>query len=156
MPAKKPKPFTARDVAIGNVVIRAMSALNTWVYRLTGGRIGGKFPGGAPVLLLTTTGRKSGKARTTPLIYLRDGSDLVVVASKGGMDHHPLWYHNLVANPEVAVELENETFPLRARTADAADRARLWPKLCAVYPDYQVYQERTDREIPVVVLSPRA
>jgi len=151
----KPKPFTPREVAIGNVVIKAMSAVNRWIYRATGGRLGGRFPGGAPLLLLTTIGRKSGQPRTTPLIFLADGEDLVVVASKGGMDHHPLWYTNLVANPDVEVEVGSAKSLMRARTANAEEKARLWPQLVGLYASYESYQERTDREIPVVVLSRR-
>src|SRR3954468_8028338 len=125
---KKAKPFTPREVAVGNVFMKAMSAANNWVYRLSGGRIGGRFPGGAPLLLLTTIGRKSGQPRTTPLIYLADGEDRVIVASKAGMDQHPLWYTNLVANADVEVEIGSERRPMRARTATAEEKARLWPK----------------------------
>ena len=107
------------------------------------------------VLLLTTTGRKSGAPRVAPLIYLRDGERLVLVASKGGMDHHPLWYHNLVANPEVEVQIGAETRPMTARTATPAEKAALWPKVVAVYRDYADYQARTTRDIPAVILSPR-
>lgn len=153
--ATKGKPFTPREVAIGNVVIKAMSALNVWLYRATGGKLGGRFPGGAPLLLLTTIGRKSGEPRTSPLIYLADGDDLAIVASKGGMDHHPLWYSNLVAKPDVEVQVGRDKRRMRARTANAKEKARLWPKLVDIYPEYARYQERTEREIPVVILSPR-
>jgi F420H(2)-dependent quinone reductase len=149
----KAKPLTPYHVAIGNVVIKVMSAVNRWAYRATGGKIGGTFPGGAPILLLTTIGRKSGEPRTMPLIYLADGDDLVLVASKGGMDHHPLWYSNLVANPDVKVEVGRERLAMRARTATVEEKARLWPPLVALFPDYQLYQDRTEREIPVVILS---
>jgi deazaflavin-dependent oxidoreductase (nitroreductase family) len=151
----KAKSRAPGETAIGKVVIKAMSSLNTWIYRTTGGRLGGRFPGGAPLLLLTTVGRKSGQPRTTPLIYLSDGDDLAVVASKAGMDNHPLWYTNLVANPDVEVEVGRERRLLRARTATAEEKARLWPKLVAIYPTYEDYQKRTEREIPVVILSPR-
>jgi deazaflavin-dependent oxidoreductase (nitroreductase family) len=134
--------------------IKAMSAANTWLYRTTGGRLGGKM-GGAPLLLLTTIGRKSGQPRTTPLIYLADGDDLVIVASKAGMDDHPLWYTNLVANPDVEVEVGPKRETRRARTATTEEKARLWPRLVAIYPSYEAYQKRTEREIPVVVMSPR-
>jgi deazaflavin-dependent oxidoreductase (nitroreductase family) len=153
--AKAPRPFTKTEVAIANPIIKVMSRLNTWVFRATGGRIGGRFRGGAPVMLVTTIGRKSGKAFTTPLLYLRDGADVVTVASKGGMDHHPLWYHNLVANPDVEVQIGRETTRGRARTANAAEKAALWPKLVAMYPDYADYQARTKRHIPVVIISPK-
>jgi deazaflavin-dependent oxidoreductase (nitroreductase family) len=131
-----------------------MSKLNIWAYRLSNGRLGGKFPGGAPVLLLTTTGRKSGEKRVAPLLYLQDASDLIVVASKGGMAHHPFWYKNLEANPSVEVEIGNQKRPYRARRANAEEKARLWPRLVKMYGSYDDYQARTTRDIPVVILSP--
>jgi deazaflavin-dependent oxidoreductase (nitroreductase family) len=149
------RPFSKTEVRIANPIIKAMSRLNTWAYRATGGKLGGKFMRGAPVLLLTTTGRKSGAPRVAPLIYLRDGERLVLVASKGGMDHHPLWYRNLVANPEVEVQLGRAVTPMRARTADDSERDALWPRLLEVYRDYADYQARTQRKIPVVILEKR-
>lgn len=131
-----------------------MSRANVWAYRLSGGRLGGRFRGGAPVLLLTTVGRRSGARRTAPLLYLPDGDNLVVVASKGGMSHHPLWYKNLEANPRVEVEVGNQRRPMLARRATPAERTALWPKLVAMYRDYAAYQARTKRQIPVVILSP--
>ena len=147
-------PFNERQVAVGNVVIKVMSRANTWVYRATGGRLGGRFLRGAPVCLVTTTGRRSGMARTVPLLYLRDGEDIVVVASKGGMPQHPEWYLNIVANPTVEIEVGKDRRRYEATTADAGRRAELWPKLTAMYKDYDDYQARTDREIPVVVCTP--
>jgi len=149
------RPYSRAEVAIANPIIKAMSRLNTWAYRATGGRLGGTFLRGAPVLLLTTTGRRSGAPRVAPLIYLRDGERLVLVASKGGMDHHPLWYRNLVAQPEVEVQIGRDVHTMRAHTADAAERTALWPRLLTVYPDYDDYQARTTRAIPVVILEPR-
>ncbi len=153
--AKTPRPFTKTEVAIANPIIKVMSRVNTWAYRATGGRLGGKFRGGAPVFLLTTVGRKTGRRHTLPLLYLRDGDAVVTVASKGGMDHHPLWYRNLVAHPDVEVQIGTEVRPGRARTASAAEKAALWPRLVAMYPDYADYQARTTREIPVVIITPR-
>jgi deazaflavin-dependent oxidoreductase (nitroreductase family) len=150
----KPAPFTPRQVAFGRVVIRAMSALNVWVYRLTGGRVGGKFIGGAPVCLLTHVGRKSGKRRIAPLLYLEDGERVVIVASQGGMPKHPVWYLNLKANPDCEVQIGSRTRKLRAREAGPAEKAGLWPKLVAMYPEYDDYQARTDRVIPVMILDP--
>jgi deazaflavin-dependent oxidoreductase (nitroreductase family) len=150
-----PKPFTPTQEKIGKVVVRAMSAANTWLFRLTGGRIGGTFPGGAPVMLLTTIGRKSGRPRTAPLLYLREGEDLVIVASMAGMSKHPIWYRNIEANPDVEVEIGSEKAKMHARRASDAEKAALWPKLVAMYADYDQYQARTDRNIPVVILSPR-
>jgi deazaflavin-dependent oxidoreductase (nitroreductase family) len=151
----KARPYTATEVAIANPVIRVMSRLNTWAYRLTGGRLGGTFLRGAPVMLLTVVGRKSGRELTVPLLYLRDGERVITVASKGGMDHHPLWYLNLVANPDVDVQIGTDVRPMRAHTADDAERVHYWPKLVAMYRDYADYQARTARKIPVVVLVPR-
>jgi deazaflavin-dependent oxidoreductase (nitroreductase family) len=152
--AGTPRPFTKTEVAIANPIIKWMSRLNTWAYRATGGKLGGKFRGGAPVMLVTTTGRKTGRRHTTPLLYLRDGDRVVTVASKGGMDHHPLWYRNMVADPTVEVQIGSRVATMRAHTANAAEKAALWPKLVAMYPDYADYQARTAREIPVVILSP--
>ena len=151
----QPRPYSKTEVAIANPFIKWMSRLNTWAYRASGGRIGGKFPGGAPVMLLTTIGRKSGARHTLPLLYLRDGERIVTVASKGGMDHHPLWYRNLVANPEVDVQIASQVQAGRARTANQAEKAALWPKLVAMYPSYADYQARTARNIPVVIIDPR-
>jgi deazaflavin-dependent oxidoreductase (nitroreductase family) len=150
------RPFTKTEMAVANPIIKAMSRLNTWVYRATGGRIGGTFMRGAPVLLLTTVGRRSGQRRVAPLIYVRDGARYVVIASKGGMDHHPLWYRNLIANPDVEVQVGTQVQRMRARTADDAERAALWPQAVAVYRDYADYQARTQRRIPVVILEPSA
>jgi deazaflavin-dependent oxidoreductase (nitroreductase family) len=148
------RPFTKTEVAIANPIIKLMSRLNTWAYRATGGKLGGTFRGGAPVMLVTTTGRRTGQRHTTPLLYLRDGNRVVTVASKGGMDHHPLWYRNMVANPAVDVQIGPQVAAMRAHTASAAEKAALWPKLLAMYPDYADYQARTARDIPVVILSP--
>jgi len=153
--ARPPKPFTATEVAIANPLIKLMSRVNTWAYRATNGRVGGRFRGGAPVMLVTITGRKTGRRLTVPLLYLRDADRVVTVASKGGMDQHPLWYRNLVANPDVDVQIGAETTAMRARTASPAEKTALWPRLVAMYPDYDAYQARTTREIPVVILEPR-
>jgi len=106
-----------------------------------------------PTLLLTTVGRKSGRVLTLPLIFGRSGADYVVVASKGGAPTHPAWYLNLQANPEVKVQVKAEKFTARAHTADAAQRAALWPKMVEIYGPYAQYQAKTDRQIPVVVLQ---
>jgi deazaflavin-dependent oxidoreductase (nitroreductase family) len=147
--------LTATEERILGVASRVMGAVNTWIFRASGGRLGNKFLYGAPVLLLTTTGRKSGAPRVAPLIYGEDGENLVVVASKGGSAHHPGWYRNLRAHPDVQVEIGSETRALRARDATPEERARLWPRMSAIYPPYDHYQARTVRTIPVVILSPR-
>ena len=148
------RPWTPTEERIGGVVVKIMSALNTWAYRLTGGRLGGTFLRGAPVCLVTVIGRKSSEPHTLPLLYLADGDDLIIVASKGGMSKHPLWYLNLVANPRCEVELGSERRSMVARQVSAEEKAALWPRLCAMYPDYADYQARTTRQIPVLRLSP--
>jgi deazaflavin-dependent oxidoreductase (nitroreductase family) len=152
--AAAPRPFTKTEMAIANPIIKLMSRVNTWAYRATNGRLGGRFLRGAPVLLLTTVGRKSGARRVAPLIYARDGERVLLVASKGGMDHHPLWYRNLVANPEVEVQIGAEVRRMTARTATAAEKQALWPTMVAVYRDYDDYQARTTRDIPLIILTP--
>jgi deazaflavin-dependent oxidoreductase (nitroreductase family) len=107
-----------------------------------------------PMLLIHSVGHKSGQPRTTPLLYMAEGDDLVIVASFYGSPGDPAWYRNLQAKPECEVRVGRRRFPAHARTADAAERARLWPKLVAAYSGYADYQARTDREIPVVVLTP--
>ncbi|MFG1707762.1 nitroreductase family deazaflavin-dependent oxidoreductase [Nonomuraea sp. M3C6] len=106
------------------------------------------------VLLLTTKGRKSGKPYTTPLIYQRHGDDFVIVASKGGDPDHPQWYKNLQANPDVGVQVMGDRFKARARTAHEAEKPELWRLMTGTWPDYDNYQRKTDRPIPVVVLEP--
>jgi deazaflavin-dependent oxidoreductase (nitroreductase family) len=108
---------------------------------------------GVPTLLLTTKGRKSGKGRRTPLIYGRDGDRYVVVASKGGTPEHPLWYDNLVADPHVRLQVGPEVFDATASTADDETRNRLWPRMAEIWPDYDNYQTKTSRQIPIVVLE---
>ena len=134
---------------------KPMSKLNIWVFRASGGRVGNRFLRGAPVLLLNTVGRKSGQPRTAPLIYMEDGANLVLVASKGGSRRHPLWYRNLEASPEAEVQVGSELRKVRARTASAQEKDALWPGLLRVYRDYDSYQARTRRDIPVVILEPR-
>jgi deazaflavin-dependent oxidoreductase (nitroreductase family) len=122
-------------------------------YRETGGEVGHIWKRGVKTLLLTTTGRRTGKPRTKPLIYERDGDTYVVVASQGGAPSHPEWYRNLVEEPRVEVQVKDEVFPARARTATGDERERLWKLVNRQWPDYDVYRTRTDREIPVVVLE---
>lgn len=123
------------------------------LYRETGGEEGHIWKEGSTVLLLTTKGRKTGDPTTTPLIYARDGDDYLIVASQGGAPEHPGWYRNLVKDPEVELQVLDDVFPARARTAGDAERRRLWPVVNEVWPHYEEYQHRTDRQIPVVVLE---
>jgi deazaflavin-dependent oxidoreductase (nitroreductase family) len=124
------------------------------VYRETGGERGYDWRG-ATILLLTTQGRSSGQSRTTPLIHRTDDGRWVVVASKGGTPENPAWYENLRANPEVTIQVRGEEVPVRASTAEGEERSRLWSLMTEVWPPYDEYQARTDREIPVVVLTRR-
>lgn len=124
-------------------------------YLATGGADGHEWQPGVPTLLLTTTGRRSGKRRRTALIYGRAADAYVVVASQGGAPTHPAWYLNLDANPEVEIQVRDERLPARARTASSEEKARLWPMMAAIFPPYDEYQAKTDRDIPVVVLDPR-
>ncbi|MGI8973392.1 MAG: nitroreductase family deazaflavin-dependent oxidoreductase [Gaiella sp.] len=133
--------------------IRALSKTHLVLYRATRGRVLGSAVG-MPVLLLTTTGRRSGTARTTPLTFLRDGSDLVVVASNGGADRAPAWSLNLQHNPRATVQIGAHALRITARQASAGERKRLWPVITAAYSGYARYQKRTTRHIPVVLLTP--
>lgn len=124
-------------------------------YRETDGAVGHEWLPNVYALLLTTTGRRSGRSVTVPLIYGRDDGDYVVVASKGGADTHPDWYHNLVADPEVTIQVGAEVLRATARDAPSGDRPRLWAMMAEIWPDYDDYAERTDRDIPVVVITPQ-
>jgi proline iminopeptidase len=122
-------------------------------YRETDGEEGHIWREGSTILLLTTTGRNTGKQSTTPLIYGLDGENPVIVASKGGAPEHPGWYRNLSKNPEVEVQILGDRFHARARDAEGDERERLWRRLNEIWPHYDEYQTKTDREIPVVVLE---
>jgi F420H(2)-dependent quinone reductase len=124
------------------------------VYRLTGGLVGHRFPGAPPFLLLEHIGARSGENRSSPLAYLRDGENVVVVASKGGNPRHPAWFHNLRANPDTTIRIGTQRRQVRARVATPEERSRLWPKVLELYPGYRSYQERTERQIPLVILEP--
>jgi F420H(2)-dependent quinone reductase len=143
-------------------VIKVMATVNVAVYKLTRGRIGGTWRIGAgwkdpvPICLVEHRGRRTGKLRTTPLVYLRDRDRVVVVASQAGRPQHPLWFRNMEADPDVTVQIKGDRRPMRARTAAGPERAELWPRLVDLYRDYDSYQSWTDREIPVVILEPRA
>jgi F420H(2)-dependent quinone reductase len=127
--------------------------VHTAAYKMSGGRLGGRAYG-VPVVLVESVGRKSGKRRTHPLLSLPDGDNLVIIASKGGTDRHPAWYHNLKAHPKTTAWWKGEKRQVRAREASGDERERLWRMMADAYPDYDNYQARTDRQIPVVVLEP--
>ena len=129
------------------------SGAHAGVYRATGGKLFGRM-GKSPILLLNTVGRKSGKKRTSPLLYVMDGEDFVIIASKGGASAHPAWYLNLIANPEATVEVGDREVRVRAEVADSEEKSRLWQKMVEMYPAYDAYQEKTEREIPLLVLRP--
>jgi deazaflavin-dependent oxidoreductase (nitroreductase family) len=137
-------------------VLRRMMGLHTVAYRATRGVVGHRFPGAPPFLLLNHVGAKSGVKRTAPLVYIADGDDIVLVASKGGHPKNPAWYYNLKAHPDVTVQVGSETRPVHAREATDSERERLWPMAVETYSGYAGYKERTDRKIPLIVLEPRA
>ncbi|MDT5021638.1 MAG: hypothetical protein QOI33_2162, partial [Mycobacterium sp.] len=147
-------PRALNSVGTG-VVIKWMSRLNTLAYKVSGGKVGGSFLQGAPVALLTTTGRKTGQPRVSPLLFLRDGDRVVLVASQGGRTNNPMWYLNLKANPKVSVQIKKEVLELTARDATEAERAHYWPQLVAMYSSFEDYQTWTDRVIPIVICDPR-
>lgn len=141
--------------ALTDLGMKGMNLGHRVVLTVTGGRVL-RTAFGMPTVELHTIGRKSGERRSTMLTTpVHDGERIVLVASKGGDDRNPLWYGNLVANPEVEVTIDGETRPMLARTATAAERAELWPQVTAAYKGYAGYQRRTDREIPVVICEPR-
>jgi F420H(2)-dependent quinone reductase len=125
------------------------------VYRASHGRLGHRVPGFPPVLLLDHVGAKSAKKRTSPLVYGRDGENFVLVASKGGYPKNPAWFHNLRVNADTTVQVGSRSLNVHARVAEGEERARLWSLMVGVYPGYEAYRKRTDREIPLVVLEPR-
>jgi len=140
---------------VGRLLFRAFVKVHVAVYRASGGRLGGRLGKGVPVLLLTTTGRKTGKRRTTPLLYVEEGDGYVVVASVGGAPSHPAWYLNLRSNP-AAMQVGGRKLAVTAETAGLEERARLWLRLRQMWPQYDDYQAKTRREIPVVILAPSA
>lgn len=159
LPEERPEGL---DSAATAKLIKYGSKAQVWLFKRTNGRIGNKWRVGAgfkkPVstLLLEHIGRKSGKTFTTPLLYLVDGANLIVVASQGGLPKNPQWYANLLAHPETQVHLRKERGrQITARTASGPEREILWPKLVELYADFAKYAKWTDREIPVVVLEPR-
>lgn len=125
------------------------------LYRATGGRIGYRMPGLPQMLLLDHVGAKTGKRRTSPLVFGRDGQNVILVASKGGYPKNPAWFHNLMANPDASVQIGSEHKDMHARVAAPEERERLWRLMVGVYPGYEGYRRRTEREIPLIVLEPR-
>lgn len=140
-------------MAMSPVLIKAIGRTHLALYKLTRGMIGASLAG-KPMLLLTTTGRKTGVLRTTPLQYLKDGENLVIVASNGGNPSNPGWWFNLTATPEAEAQVGRQKQRVRAETAQGEERDRLWALLVDVYPEYDGYQKETERTIPVVILHP--
>ena len=135
-------------------IIKRMSRIQATVYKRTDGKLGGKFLKGAAVALLTTTGRKTGEPRVSPLLYLREGDRVILVASQGGAANNPMWYLNLKANPKVTIQIKDQVLHLTARDATEVEKAEYWPKLVAMYSSFDDYQSWTDRVIPVVICDP--
>jgi deazaflavin-dependent oxidoreductase (nitroreductase family) len=147
--------MTAFQERVGRVTVQWMTGANNFVYRLSHGRVAGHVPSGAPICLLTTTGRRTGRRRTVPLLYLPYGDDqMALVASRGGMSTHPAWYLNLLAEPRATVEVGNRCWEVVARPATHSERADLWPALTAAYQHFDAYRRRTSRDIPVVIVTP--
>lgn len=141
---------------VRRLLFDALVKAHVALYRASGGRLGGQLRKGAPVLLLTTTGRKTGRQRTTPLLYVEEADRSVVVASAGGAPSHPAWYLNLRSNPTATIQVGSRKLAVTAETAGPEERARLWPRLTQMWPQYDDYQAKTRREIPVVILTPSA
>ncbi|TRW85379.1 nitroreductase family deazaflavin-dependent oxidoreductase [Mycolicibacterium sp. 018/SC-01/001] len=157
--ASPPRPLSPKQIESLNsakvgTAIKWMSKANTWLFKKSGGRLGNKFLRGAEVGILTTIGRKSGEARDSPLLFLQEGRRIVLVASQGGRATNPMWYLNLRANPQITFQTKRETLQLVARDATDAERDEYWPKLDAMYPDFQNYRSYTDRKIPIVICDP--
>jgi F420H(2)-dependent quinone reductase len=157
-PKSRPKQLNSPFVKAG---MKYSSKVVTWLYRHSGGRIGGNWRVGAgfkkpvPTLLLEHRGRKSGKVFVSPLVYVTEGDNVIVVASMGGRENNPQWFHNLVAGPDTYIEIGSKRRAVHAVVADSEERNRLWPKLVEAYADFDTYQGWTDREIPVIVLQPK-
>jgi deazaflavin-dependent oxidoreductase (nitroreductase family) len=154
MDASEGKGSNEKDLSVpARLALKLGSGAHAGVYRATGGKLFGRM-GKSPILLLNTVGRKTGRKRTSPLLYVMDGEDFVVIASKGGAPTHPAWYLNLMANPEATVEIGDREVRVEAEVADPEDKPRLWQKMVEMYPTYDDYQRKTEREIPLLVLRP--
>ena len=153
MTEKKATP-EAKDLSRpANLALKLGTIVHSGVYRATGGKLLGRM-GQSPILLLNTIGRKSGKKRATPLLYVVDGEDLVIIASKGGTPSNPAWYLNLKADPDATVEIRDRKVRVRAEEVDGQEKERLWQQMAEMYPTYDDYQKKTKREIPLLVLHP--
>lgn len=147
------KPIPKKAVPALKKVMHVITRAHVWLYRVTQGRLGKTFAG-SPCCLVVMRGRKSGQLRTIPLIYIPDGPDVILIGSQGGMDIDPVWVRNLEADPNVEIIAAGKTRKMVARRADDAEKAKRWPKAVAVYKDFDEYQARTKRDIPLFVCSP--
>ncbi len=136
------------------VMIKFYTRLNVWVFKKTNGRFMNKFPGGAPICLVGMTGRKSGQRREVMLIHLPHGDNKLLVASQGGLDSDPVWYKNIMANPHIDIMANGVQKNYAVRQASSDEKRALWPHLLSLYPDFDEYQARTDRDIPVLICEP--
>jgi deazaflavin-dependent oxidoreductase (nitroreductase family) len=135
--------------AFVHTMLKIVTALNVWVFKASSGRMWKNFIGGYPICIVETTGRKTGKAREIALIHLPIGDDVLLVASQGGMERNPVWVNNILAEPGVRIMVGGKTTAMTARLVDSEEKASLWPHLLSLYPDFDEYQARTDRDIPV-------
>ena len=139
---------------MANPILKAFAKLNAVVYRTSGGRVMGKM-GASEICVVRMQGARSGKRRDVPLMYVPNGEGVILVASLGGAPKNPVWYHNLVAHPDIEVQIKESTRKLRARLASATEKAAVWPACVAAYPPYADYQKKTTRDIPVFICDPR-
>lgn len=135
--------------------MRHYTRFNVWVYKKTGGRLMKNFPGGFPICLVTMVGKKSGLKREVALIHLPWGDKKLLVASQGGMEKHPAWYFNVKANPAISIQVQTSKKDYIAEQASPEQKRELWPHLLSLYPDFDEYQARTDRDIPVFICHPQ-
>ena len=148
------KPIPTSRVARFKRQMAAYSRLNVWVYRLSLGRLMNTAMGGYPICLVTLVGRKTGRKRTIPLIHVPDGEDEILVGSQAGLDSDPAWTHSIRANPEVTITFDGRKRRFLARQIGDEEKRQIWPHLCSIYPAYDEYQARTDRNIPVFRCRP--
>lgn len=142
-------------VGLARFFIKHYTRFNVWIYKKSNGKLMKNFPGGFPICIVGMTGRKSGERREVALIHLPWDDKKLLVASQGGMDKHPVWYHNIKANPDVDIMVTGITKHYTARQASPDEKRELWPHLLSLYPDFDEYQARTDRDIPVFICEPR-
>jgi deazaflavin-dependent oxidoreductase (nitroreductase family) len=148
------KPIAPKGVAAFKRQMGLYSKVNVWVYRLSLGRLMNTAMGGHPICIVTLVGKKSGRRRRIPLIHVPEGEDEILVGSQGGLDRDPIWTHSVRAHPEISITFAGRTRRFLARQVDDDEKRQLWPHLCSIYPAYDEYQARTDRNIPVFRCTP--